>query len=209
MRMPRRLRPLVQLMAAPAIGAALALLVGGLTGAVLGAGAWWACHRLLRADPQRAERTVVERLAPQWPWTLDLIAAGLRSGAPFPQAASTVAGAEGGELGRRLERFAQSLRLGSGAGEAVTALGRLPGAERLARQIDRSARSGAALAAGIEQLACSLRSERRVLTEERASRAAVALIGPLCLCFLPAFVAAGIGPVVFAIVADTVTGIGP
>jgi hypothetical protein len=31
----------------------------------------------------------------------------------------------------------------------------------------------------------------------------VALVGPLCLCFLPAFVVAGIGPVVLGIVTET------
>ncbi|WP_051393069.1 type II secretion system F family protein [Glycomyces arizonensis] len=189
----------------PLIGIAIALAIGGPTGAVIGVAAWWIGRRLLRTDPDRAERLAASRLAPQWLWSLDLIAAGMRAGAPFPQAASAVANAEQGAVGERLARFAQAVHLGATAAEAAPELGRLPGADRLARQLDRSSSSGAAIAGGLEQLAASLRAEHRTQTEERAGRAAVALIGPLCLCFLPAFVIAGIGPVVFGIVADTVT----
>ncbi|GAB3226419.1 hypothetical protein GCM10027447_16580 [Glycomyces halotolerans] len=189
---------------APLIGVAAALAVGGPTGIAAGVGAWWLSRRLLHADPDRDERRQAEQLAPQWSWTLDLLAAGMRAGAPFPQAAFALAAADHGPIGERLARFAQAIHLGSTADEAAPELGRLPGADRLAKQLDRSSSSGAAMAGGLEQLAASLRSEHRTTTEERAGRAAVALIGPLCLCFLPAFVIAGIGPVVFGIVADTV-----
>ena len=187
----------------PLAGVATAFAIGGPTGIVLGFGVWWLVARLLRADPDRAERTAAGRLAPAWPWTLDLLAAGMRAGAPFPQAAFAVADADDPAIGERLSRFAGAIHLGATASEALFELGALPGADRLARQLDRSGDSGAALAGGLEQLAASLRSELRARTEERAGRAAVALVGPLCLCFLPAFVIAGIGPVVLGIVADT------
>lgn len=187
----------------PLAGVAAAVAIGGVIGIVAGFGAWWLAARLLRADPDRAEQATADRLAPAWPWTLDLLAACMRAGAPFPQAAFTVADADDPEIGERLNRFAGALHLGAGASEALPELGRLPGAARLARQLDRSGDSGAAIAAGLEQLAASLRSDLRTRTEERAARAAVALVGPLCLCFLPAFVIAGIGPVVLGIVTDT------
>ena len=192
---PRRLLPLF-------VGLAAVLALGGPTGLAAGAGAWWLSRRLLRADPDRAERREAERLAPQWTWTLDLIAAGMRAGAPFPQAAFAAA-ADGGPIGERLTRFARSVDLGATATESAPELGLLPGVERMARQLDRSAASGAAIAGGLEQLAASLREEDRNRAEERSARAAVAMVGPLCACFLPAFVVAGIGPVVFGIVADT------
>jgi pilus assembly protein TadC len=187
----------------PAAGVATAIAVGGVIGIIAGFTAWWLTARLLRADPDRAEQRTADRLAPSWPWTLDLLAACMRAGAPFPQAAFAVADADDPEIGERLNRFAGAIHLGANAAEALPELGRLPGAERLARQLDRSGDSGAAIAAGLEQLAASLRSDLRTKTEERAGRAAVALVGPLCLCFLPAFVIAGIGPVVFGIVTDT------
>jgi pilus assembly protein TadC len=187
----------------PVAGVATAFAIGGVTGIIAGFGAWWLTARLLRVDPDRAERTAADRLAPSWPWTLDLLAACMRAGAPFPQAAFAVAEADDREIGDRLNRFAGAIHLGATATEALPELGRLPGAARLARQLDRSGDSGAAIAAGLEQLAASIRSELRTRTEERAGRAAVALVGPLCLCFLPAFVIAGIGPVVLGIVSDT------
>ncbi|SDE47297.1 Type II secretion system (T2SS), protein F [Glycomyces harbinensis] len=187
----------------PVAGVAAAFAIGGPTGIVLGFGTWWLVAKLLRSDPDRTERTAAERLAPAWPWTLDLLAAGMRAGAPFPQAAFAVADADDPEIGERLSRFAGAIHLGASATEALPELGRLPGASRLARQLDRSGDSGAAIAGGLEQLAASLRSELRNRAEERAGRAAVALVGPLCLCFLPAFVIAGIGPVVLGIVSDT------
>ncbi|WP_211253104.1 type II secretion system F family protein, partial [Glycomyces tenuis] len=122
----------------PLIGIAAALAIGGPTGLAIGIAAWWISRRLLRADPDRAERLAASRLAPHWPWTLDLIAAGMRAGAPFPQAASAVANAERGPMGERLARFAQAVHLGATAVEAAPELGRLPGADRLARQLDRS-----------------------------------------------------------------------
>lgn len=187
----------------PLAGVAAAIAIGGVTGIVAGFGAWWLASRLLLADPDRAERNTADRLAPAWPWTLDLLAACMRAGAPFPQAAFAVAEADDPEIGDRLNRFAGAIHLGATATEALPELGRLPGTARLARQLDRSGDSGAAVAAGLEQLAASLRSEQRTRTEERAGRAAVALVGPLCLCFLPAFVIAGIGPVVLGIVSET------
>jgi pilus assembly protein TadC len=187
----------------PLAGVATTIAVGGVTGIVAGLGVWWLVARLLRSDPDRSERAAADRLAPSWPWTLDLLAAGMRAGAPFSQAAFAVAAVDDPEIGERLNRFAGAIHLGANATEALPELGRLPGAERLARQLDRSGDSGAAIAGGLEQLATSLRSELRTRTEERAGRAAVALVGPLCLCYLPAFVIAGIGPVVLGIVADT------
>jgi pilus assembly protein TadC len=190
-------------LAGPLAGVATAIAIGGVIGIVTGFGAWWIAARLLRSDPERTERDAADRLAPSWPWTLDLLAAGMRAGAPFSQAAFAVAAVDDPKIGERLNRFAGAIHLGANAAEALPELGRLPGAARLARQLDRSGDSGAAIAGGLEQLAVSLRSELRTRTEERAARAAVALVGPLCLCFLPAFVIAGIGPVVFGIVADT------
>ncbi|GAA1663274.1 type II secretion system F family protein [Glycomyces endophyticus] len=190
-------------LAGPLAGTAAAVVVGGPIGILAGFATWWITARLLRPDPHRKERAAAARLAPHWPWTLDLIAAGLRSGAPFPQAAFAVADTDDSPIGDRLSRFAGAIHLGATASEALPELGRLPGAARLARQLDRSGDTGAAVAGGLEQLAASLRADQRTQTEERAGRAAVALVGPLCLCFLPAFVIAGIGPVVLGVVAET------
>jgi pilus assembly protein TadC len=69
----------------------------------------------------------------------------------------------------------------------------------LARGARRTARSGAALAAVAEGLAAAVRSSADDLAEARAQRAAVAVAGPLGLCFLPAFLCIGVVPVVIGL----------
>ncbi|MFC4833770.1 type II secretion system F family protein, partial [Actinomycetospora chibensis] len=71
-----------------------------------------------------------------------------------------------------------------------------PGTARLARAARRSARSGAAVADVVEAVAADLRAEAADAVEARAERAGVMVTGPLGLCFLPAFLALGIVPVV-------------
>jgi pilus assembly protein TadC len=70
---------------------------------------------------------------------------------------------------------------------------------RLARAARRSARSGAAVADVAESAAADLRAEAADAVEARAERAGVLVTGPLGLCFLPAFLALGIVPVVIGL----------
>ncbi|NUO57395.1 MAG: secretion system protein, partial [Hamadaea sp.] len=57
-----------------------------------------------------------------------------------------------------------------------------------------------ALAATLRRVAGDLRAAEADRAEARARRAAVLLVLPLGLCFLPAFVLAGLAPVVIAVV---------
>ncbi|MGB3334581.1 MAG: type II secretion system F family protein, partial [Mycobacterium sp.] len=70
---------------------------------------------------------------------------------------------------------------------------------RLAR---RSGSSGAALAAGLGELAAQSRDEAAHTATAAAERAGVLIAGPLGLCFLPAFVCLGIVPVVAGLAGD-------
>lgn len=70
---------------------------------------------------------------------------------------------------------------------------------RLAR---RSGASGAALAAGLGELAARCRDDAGQAATAAAERAGVLIAGPLGLCFLPAFVCLGIVPVVAGLAAD-------
>jgi pilus assembly protein TadC len=63
----------------------------------------------------------------------------------------------------------------------------------------RSADSGAALAAAFERLADDQRSGRTATADAAARRAGVLIVLPLGLCFLPAFVFAGVLPVIVAV----------
>ncbi|RMI29371.1 type II secretion system F family protein [Nocardia stercoris] len=141
---------------------------------------------------------------------LDLLAGCLRSGLPVAVAARAVAPIAPQPLGTALAQAAGLLALGAdptvawqraaddAADEDTTALARLA---------CRSARSGAALADAVTELAQQRRGAIEDAAAARAERAGVLISGPLGLCFLPAFVCLGIVPVVIGL-AGRVLGAG-
>ena len=182
-----------------AVGLAVAAVIGawwGLpVGAAVGLGVEWT---LRRREPGhlRQER---ESAAAELPLGADLLAAALRAGAPAERAAEAVADALGGPLGERLGRTARSLRLGAGPAEAWAHLAGVRGADRLIAAAVRSSASGGALAGALGRLADDLRADRAVAVEAAAQRAGVLIVLPLGLCFLPAFLLAGLVPVLVAV----------
>ncbi|HEY2949115.1 MAG TPA: type II secretion system F family protein [Micromonosporaceae bacterium] len=187
---------------AAAAGMAVAVLAGGWLGIVLGAAAAIGAHHALRrVEPAsaRSERVSAER---DLPLAADLLAAGLRSGAPVDGVVGAVADALGGPLGERLARVARALRLGAGPAEGWAHLGALAGADRMTRAAVRSSTSGGALAGALSRLADDLRADRGAAAEAAARRAGVLIVLPLGLCFLPAFLLAGLVPVIVAVLGD-------
>lgn len=181
--------------------------------AVIGAvGTWWALPAglaaaygtnrfLLRREPA-AVRAARARAEADLPLCADLLAAALRGGAPVDHAVEAVAEALGGPLGERLARVARSLRLGAEQAEAWGHLSDVAGAKRIVAAAIRSSASGGALASAFFRIATELRDGRQVAVETAAQRAGVLIVLPLGLCFLPAFVLAGLVPVVVAVLGD-------
>jgi pilus assembly protein TadC len=198
---PRPGRDLTKL-GAIAAGLAVLVVVGGWAGVVLAVPAAAVAHRLLRRIEPPAARDQRERETADLPVAADLLAATLKAGAPVDRAAAAVAEALGGPLGERLSAVARSLRLGAEADEAWDHLRRTPGGERLATAAVRSSASGAALAGALARLADDLRADRAVAVESAARRAGVLIVLPLGLCFLPAFILAGLLPVIVAVLGD-------
>ncbi|WP_127554212.1 type II secretion system F family protein [Actinoplanes sp. OR16] len=184
------------------IGAGTAVVVGGASGVPVGIVVAVGAERALRRREPPALRRERRRALADLPLGVDLLAAALRAGAPVERAAAAVAGALGGPLGTRLDRVARSLRLGAGPAEAWAHLDRLPGAERLIAAAIRSSASGGALAGALERLAADLRADRTIAAEAAAQRAGVLIVLPLGLCFLPAFLLAGLVPVLIAVLSD-------
>ena len=183
-------------------GAAVALLVGGWSSVPVGVAVAYAVDRVLRRMEPAAVRAERLRAVADLPLAADLLAAALRAGAPVDRAASAVGDALGGPLGERLERTARSLRLGGTSSEAWAHLEDVAGARRLVASAVRSSSSGGALAAALTRLADDLRSDRSVAAQAAAQRAGVLIVLPLGLCFLPAFVLAGLVPVIVAVLGD-------
>ena len=133
------------------------------------------------------------------PASWDLLAAALRAGLPVATAVDAVlAGVPPGPA-EHLRRVGDQLALGADPATAWTAALRHPDTAPLARIARRSARSGAALAGAVTDLAADLRARTADQSESRAQRAAVLVAGPLALCFLPAFLCLGVLPVVIGL----------
>ncbi|MGA8114410.1 MAG: type II secretion system F family protein [Actinocatenispora sp.] len=182
----------------PVVGLVVALLVSGWPGPVVGVVVGVLVDRAVRRWEPRAVRAARLRAESDLPFALDLTAAALRSGAPPDRCVLAVGDALGGPLGHRFGEVGRALALGSTPAVAWDALRDVGGAERFAAAVVRGSQSGAALAGALARLADDLRSARLAALEARGHRAAVLVVLPLGLCFLPAFVTGGLVPVVIS-----------
>ncbi|WP_173317813.1 type II secretion system F family protein [Streptomyces fulvorobeus] len=189
--------------AAPAGAAAVGwVLVGGLTGcltavaAAYGTWRWQESHTARDAGAVEVEAAVTTA---QLPLAADLLAACLCAGAGPMEAAEAVGESMGGPVGDRLARTAGEIRLGGEPAEAWGRFAEIPGAGPLARCLDRAGTTGAPVAEAVARLAEALRAERSSAAVARAQRAGVLITAPVGLCFLPAFLAIGVAPVVIGL----------
>lgn len=188
-------------LAAVSVGA-LPMLAGGwpsgaLVGLLLGGAGFVVCQRFLRQRARRGSTGVADPLLLASSW--DLLAACLRGGLSVPSAVAAIAAEIPGDAGPALRHTAELIALGADPVEAWAPALNHPATARLARGARRTARSGAALAGVAENLANEVRASADDLAEARAQRAAVAVTGPLGLCFLPAFICLGVVPVVIGL----------
>lgn len=172
---------------------------GWLAGALAGCGVW----RLLRRRRMRAGAAGGERelrgSAAQLPLTAELLAACLAAGSGPGQAAEAVGRSLGGPLGRRLVRASTELRLGGEPAVVWRRFEAVPGIGGFARCMERAGTAGVPAVEPVTRLATELRAARGRAASARARRAAVLVTGPLGLCFLPAFLAVGVAPVVLGL----------
>lgn len=198
----RRRRPDAIRLVAVLAGLAVAIVVEGWLGLLGAFPAAFLLDVLLRRIESPAVRRRRQQEAADLPLAADLLAAAMRAGAPVDRSVLAVAEALDGPLAGRLARVGRTLLLGGGPVEAWSALDGVPGAERLTSAALRSANSGAALAGALTRLADDLRADRATAAEASARRAGVLIVLPLGLCFLPAFILAGLVPVIVAVLGD-------
>jgi pilus assembly protein TadC len=91
---------------------------------------------------------------------------------------------------------AASLRLGATPSQALAELADDPATEDLGRLLTRALEGGAAPADVVRRLAADRRAAARAAATEDVQRVGVAVVAPLGLCFLPAFVLLGVVPIV-------------
>jgi tight adherence protein C len=168
---------------------------------VLGAAGFALPNFLLgrRAAASRAEA------AASAPDLLDAVAvcvtAGLSPRTSLDRAGAVVRG----PLAHELEEARRQVALGTpwrSALRGVSDRTGLPELRRLSITLDRSERLGSPVADQLRRLARDVRDERRLRAEERARRAPVAMLFPLVLCILPAFVLAAVVPAMLVAARD-------
>ncbi|MEU2726876.1 type II secretion system F family protein [Streptomyces griseoviridis] len=198
---------------APPVGAAGAAwaLVGGVAGVLVGlagaVGLWWWRARQMAVDGVRApDAGNGGESADRLPLAADLLAACIAAGAGPVVAAQAVGEALGGPVGDALARGAAEVRLGGAPAEAWQRLGALPGAGGLARLLERAGESGLPAAGPVARLAAEARADWARGATARARRAAVLITAPVGLCFLPAFIAVGVLPVVIGLAGGALGG---
>ena len=189
----RVVAPALTVVAAAALGGAVGSVPGlllGLAGAcaALAVAPRWSALRDRWAPPR------ADPLAEAGAW--DQLAACLRAGLPVDRAARAVVPVLPAAAGDALARVADLMSLGADTASAWAPALDEPSTARLARAARRSARSGAAVADVVEAVAADVRAQAADAVEARAERAGVLVTGPLGLCFLPAFLALGIVPVI-------------
>ncbi|MEV4341221.1 type II secretion system F family protein [Streptomyces sp. NPDC049590] len=182
-------------------------LAGGAVGVVLGLGVGVALWRWRgrQTAAGRSEAADTAGAARRLPLAADLLAACIAAGAAPVIAAHAVGEALGGPVGQALARGAAEVRLGGAPADAWRNLALLPGAGALARLLERADESGLPAAGPVARLASDARAEWARTATARSRRAAVLISAPVGLCFLPAFIAVGVVPVVIGL-AGGVTG---
>jgi Flp pilus assembly protein TadB len=182
--------------AAAVAGPALALLVGGWAGLLLGVAAAVAVLVVTPRLESRGEVARREALERQAPLVVDLVAACLASGAPLLTAVEASAAAVGPPASGLLGDAAVAIRLGADPREVWAAVGEVECLDGLARSVRRSLDTGAPLADLLPRVAAAARGRSRTRAQARVRTAAVRLTAPLGLAFLPSFVLLGVVPVV-------------
>jgi pilus assembly protein TadC len=164
----------------------------------------------LVARRRLAARTIARRqqreVAAALPRFADLVAACLESGAAPADALDVVRRHVRGPLAERLAPVVGALRSGVDPLTVYDGHGRDDPLRRLVVGLARAMESGAPLADMVAAVADDQRRRRRWSAEAAARRAGVHAVGPLVLCFLPAFVLLGVVPVVLSIAVEVLGG---
>ncbi|TXL91435.1 type II secretion system F family protein [Streptomyces sp. IB2014 016-6] len=180
-------------------------LVGGIVGPAVGLACAYGVGRWLRT--RKPDSTAAaDEAARQLPLAADLLAACVSAGAGPREAAEAVGESLGGPVGDRLVSTAAALRLGGEPVETWGRFGEIPGASDLARCLERAGSTGAPAAEPVARLADRLRAECARQAAARAGRAQALITAPVGLCFLPAFLAVGVAPVVIGLATGLLRG---
>ncbi|MFF3542339.1 type II secretion system F family protein [Streptomyces platensis] len=181
-------------------GGLVFILVGGMTGVLAGLAVGYGAHRhLVRQRGAEAARSAVAEVRAELAPAGDLLAACLAAGAGPRESAEAVGRSLDGPAAERLRQVAAELRLGGEPAVVWPRLAALPGAEGLARCMERAGISGVPAVESASRIAAELRAEQARTATAQARRAGVLVTLPLSACFLPAFLTLGVAPVLIGL----------
>ncbi len=178
------------------VGLGLGVLIGGLLGLVVGVLSPVVVVRTLAHLRTRAEKERVELMRADVPLVGDLMASLLRSGADPLSAAGAVASSLDGPLAEAMDGCVRSLRLGEPPDAAWAPLMDDEVTAALVRPLVRAAERGSSAAPAMARASADLRRQARARAAAAADTVAVRAVGPLGVCFLPAFVLLAVVPLV-------------
>ena len=186
------------LVAALLMPVAAVVLLGPLTGAVVGCVLAPVAHRVVGRLESTASRRRAARVAADLPGALDLVVAALVVGRPPVTAFALAADATDGPLGDGLAAVAGRLAVAVDPDAVWLDVVDDPGLAAVGRAFRRAAASGMPVSDIVRGVADELRRERAARLRERSQRVGVRTAAPLGLCFLPAFFLIGIVPTIVA-----------
>lgn len=178
-------------------GVWMVLRPGGLGGVALGLAMLGGSFALPDFLLGRRVRALRERVSASVADLLDIVAVSVSAGLTPRLALERAPDALGGPLGEEVARARHAVSLGRPWRDVIRRVADrtgLPELRRLAITLDRSERLGTPVADRLRELAREVRAERAARREERARRAPVAMLFPLVLLILPAFVIAAVVP---------------
>lgn len=195
-----------RMLAAGAAGAAVWLFAGaGFLAAVLGVFTAGIALRVFNrlSDNQPVDAAALRRQAAD---AAELMAACLASGASLPRTTSEVALALDDPIAGLLRECSSLMAMGASGEQAWRALAHHEATAPISRAVIRSEVSGAPTAEALAQCAVDLRDQRKSAASTMVRSVTVATVGPLGLCFLPAFVLLGVVPIVAGLIGGSVAG---
>lgn len=202
LRRPGPARPRARLTVAAAFSAVTGWLAGGGSWAAVAAASAWGAGWVIAGREAAATRATRAAETAALPGAADLLAICLTAGGSPVDSLRLVAEAVGPPLQSRLEQVSAALSLGADADGAWASADDNDPLVALRRAYARASATGAPLADTVAGVAEDQRQRRRWTAQAAARRAGVLAVGPLVLCFLPAFVLLGVVPIVVGIAGE-------
>jgi tight adherence protein C len=164
-------------------------------------------RRALSFPGRRSRDESRESLRASVPDLLDVLAVSVTAGLSPHLALARAPDVIPGRLGSVLVTARHDVELGTSwrmALEHAATRCRVDELDRLARTLHRAERLGSPISERLRELAADVRSERRMLREERARRAPVQMLFPLVFLILPAFVLGAVIPALLVATRDLI-----